>query len=808
MTPAFYCGVKDSQSEPRLRPVQHHEAQWKRGLGQSPILIGEGEITMLKNMKIRAKLAIGFGLLLAIILAISTFAAVTTFNINREYDALLRYPNVRVQDVLRLPVGFAELRRAGTIVAALTGEVEMLPGARTDFLQAYDRFVGYIGVLRVNANNDPYLTSTELATFLGNLDRLHSLITYYNTEIATPTFAAAMADDFATVLSFAPAGDPVSNEITSIYTMLIAEAQQTINEISADMNTMAATMLLTLITLAVIAIIIGIAVSLIVSSMISMPISKVVDVLENVAEGNLNVNIKVESKDEVGLLAQSASNLVFAIKSIVDDLHGIEREFIQHGKIGHRIDTGKYKNSFKEVTEGINGLVDHEFDIVTDVIKSLNRISYGDFNIQVKDLPGEMMILPESIRMFSASLENVNTEVAAMIETIAVNGNMNFKIEADNYKGGWRKIMEGLNSIAMAVEAPLRAVDIAMSEMKVGNFDLSIIDKKVTEAGLNANTENYKGIFKDIMTAVDVSFTETSSYIDELESTLAQMANGDLRNKIAREYVGSFDLIKRSVNNISDTLNKTLSEISAAADQVLMGANQISTSATDLASGAQQQASSVQELNATVDIINQQTRQNAENALNANELSNKSVANAGDGNAAMFQMVTAMTQIKESSGDISKIVKTIQDIAFQTNLLALNASVEAARAGEHGKGFAVVADEVRTLAGRSQEAATQTTTLIQDSISRVDAGSKIAESTAVSLGAIVASAGEVLEIIGNISTASKEQSEAIAQVAEGLAQISNVTQNNSAVSEETAAASEELNSQAEVLRGLVSFFKL
>ena len=174
----------------------------------------------------------------------------------------------------------------------------------------------------------------------------------------------------------------------------------------------------------------------------------------------------------------------------------------------------------------------------------------------------------------------------------------------------------------------------------------------------------------------------------------------------------------------------------------------------------------------------------------------------------MKQMVEAMMKIKESSNGISQIVQTIQSIAFQTNLLALNAAVEAARAGEHGKGFSVVADEVRSLAGRSQISAKETTSLIEDSIRRVEIGSEIAESTAESLNAIVASAGEVLEIIGNISAASREQAEAIENISDGLAQISKVTQNNTTVSEEAAAASQELNSQAEMLRQLVTFFKL
>jgi methyl-accepting chemotaxis protein len=174
----------------------------------------------------------------------------------------------------------------------------------------------------------------------------------------------------------------------------------------------------------------------------------------------------------------------------------------------------------------------------------------------------------------------------------------------------------------------------------------------------------------------------------------------------------------------------------------------------------------------------------------------------------MQNLLNAMNAIKESSTNISKVIKAISDIAFQTNLLALNASVEAARAGEHGKGFAVVADEVRSLASKSSESANDTATLIENSNSRVNDGTQIAQGTANALSTIVEDVAQVSKIIGTIAESSRNQAEAISQVSIGLNQISQVVQNNSSTSEESAAAAEELNSQAELLQQMVSYFKI
>lgn len=298
--------------------------------------------------------------------------------------------------------------------------------------------------------------------------------------------------------------------------------------------------------------------------------------------------------------------------------------------------------------------------------------------------------------------------------------------------------------------------------------------------------------------------------IQDIGYLLNEMANQnlDIQSDHRDAYVGDFQSILASMRNLKIQLSDTMRQIDASASQVSSASGQVSVGAQSLSQGSVEQASSVEELAATIADISENAKKTSAAAEEAGQFVEQAGAQLNISVGYVGELNTAMEKISRSSEQISKIIGTIESIAFQTNILALNAAVEAARAGSSGKGFAVVADEVRDLASRSDKAAKATKDLIESSIAAVTEGSQVVGSVTDALEQTSVFAGNVTTQMGIVVEAVGDQTTAIAQVTEGIDQISTVVQTNSATSQQSAAASEQLSAEAGSLKQLVDQFKL
>ena len=304
--------------------------------------------------------------------------------------------------------------------------------------------------------------------------------------------------------------------------------------------------------------------------------------------------------------------------------------------------------------------------------------------------------------------------------------------------------------------------------------------------------------------------TGLNTIINDIGYLLTEMANQnfDIQSAHRDAYVGQFQSILSSMRHLKVELSNTMRQINNSAGQVSSASGQVSNGAQSLSQGSIQQASSVEELAATIADISESAKTTAAAAEEAGDFVNQAGAQLGVSVDFVKELNVAMEKISRSSGEISRIISTIESIAFQTNILALNAAVEAARAGSSGKGFAVVADEVRNLASKSDEAAKATKELIEGSILAVNEGSQAVNQVTESLERTSVLAGHVTSQMDIVVEAVASQTTAITQVTEGIDQISSVVQTNSATAQESAAASEELSAEANALKQLVDRFTL
>ncbi len=255
--------------------------------------------------------------------------------------------------------------------------------------------------------------------------------------------------------------------------------------------------------------------------------------------------------------------------------------------------------------------------------------------------------------------------------------------------------------------------------------------------------------------------------------------------------------------SISRPITRVVEGLNDGADQVAAASGQVSASSQSLSEGASEQAAAIEETSSSLEEMSSMTKQNAGHANEANKLMAETSLVVSRANNSMGELTASMAEISKASEETSKIIKTIDEIAFQTNLLALNAAVEAARAGEAGAGFAVVADEVRNLAMRAADAAKNTANLIEGSVKRIKEGSEIAEKTGAEFLQLAADAEKMRELVAEIAAASNEQAQGIEQINKAVSEMDKVVQQNAANAEESAAASEEMNAQAAHMKGFV-----
>ncbi len=535
-----------------------------------------------------------------------------------------------------------------------------------------------------------------------------------------------------------------------------------------------------MIALSIIAAILGLGIAVFVTRSITAPLNEALSAANSIANGDMSIKISADTTEETGQLKAAMANMLETVKGMQMQM-GALIDSAKEGKLSAKADDSKFSGEWKAMLVGVNEMLAViNAAVVTDGVGALVRLADGNFKQPITTAyKNDYDVFKQAVNDVMSALNNMGNETQTLIGN-AAEGKLTFRADDTQFKGGYKEVVSGVNNMLDIIYAAV-VTDGVGALVKIAEGDYST---RITTAYKN-DYDVFKRAVNDMASAVQGAVGETGE-------VLGKMAEGDLRARIRSDFKGDLIAIKTATNDMGTKLQEIIIEAQNAALQITSASEQVSGTAQSLSNGATEQASNLEETAAAIEEMTGSINLNAENAKRTDEMASNASKMAEDGGSAVDQTVDAM---KEIAGKIS----IIEDIAYQTNLLALNAAIEAARAGEHGKGFAVVAVEVRKLAERSQVAAQEIGKITGDSV-------KVSERAGELIKEIIPNIRKTAELVQEIAAASAEQNAGIEQINGSMAMLDSVTQQNAAGSEELASASEEMTAQAEGLRSMMSFF--
>lgn len=530
-------------------------------------------------------------------------------------------------------------------------------------------------------------------------------------------------------------------------------------------------------------------------------------ILDNVSKGNFDETITDEYPGQLGILAAGVNNAVADIKTANDEQAkqaAIAEENAERAKSAAEQAEAQAREVLlikkaldSSATSTMIADPDYKLLYANDALDNMMSDAEKDIkevlpNFVAHDLIGKNIdifhVNPAHQRALLDKLQDTySTDIVVGARTLNITAT---PIIDNGERVG--TVVEWLDRTAeIAIE---KEIDQIINSAANGDFD--------NKLDLNGK----EGFFRSVSEGLNSLLDTTNVAVDDVKRVLSALSNGDLSQRIDRDYQGGFAQLKEDANNTVDKLREVTGNISNSSESIAQGAKEISMGNSDLSTRTESQASTLEETAASMEEMTQIVRSNEDSAKQANELATRTSSNAEASNESVQKTIEAMNEISQASTKIANIIGVIDEIAFQTNLLALNAAVEAARAGEQGRGFAVVASEVRSLAQRSASAAKEIKDLINDSVAKVNDGSELVMTSGETLKSIVNEIQQVSVVIESIATSAREQTTGIEQVNAAVLQMDQMTQQNAALVEEAAAASQSMSEQAQDMSRLVAFF--